>query len=224
MAVEIFPTAVPVDESQLRERANFVRGFSKNFHIDADDGIFTPLTCWPYIAKGRYQDFDLLAAEGLETEVHLMVQDPREIGRRFAEAGARAVFGHVETFANVEDAKETLGSWRALGAKEVGMAILLDTPLRVLDDMVQFCDFLCLMGSAQIGAQGAKFDPNVIERAREVHKRFPVLQLEVDIGVSEDTIHDLALAGVTRFAVGSALARSENPANTHAQLLSLAQL
>ena len=222
--IEIFPTAVPKDEKELADRADFARKFSKNFHIDADDGILTPLICWPYVSKGIFDTFDLSATQGLETEVHLMVQDPREIGRRFARAGARAVFGHVETFRDVGDAKQTLDSWKAEGARETGMAILLGTPLEILEGLAPLCDFLCLMSSAQIGAQGAQFDPKVIERIKTVHSRYPELQLEVDIGVSEKTIGDLARAGATRFAAGSVLAKAPDPAAAYEHLIQLASV
>ncbi|MBI5469786.1 hypothetical protein HY968_00480 [Candidatus Kaiserbacteria bacterium] len=220
--IEIFPTAVPKDVNELAERANFARKFAKNFHIDADDGILTPLICWPYVAKGEFVDFDLSTTHGLETEVHLMVQDPREIGRRFARAGARAVFGHVETFRDVKDATETLDSWKEEGAREAGMAILLDTPLNVLDGMIPLCDFLCFMSSAQIGAQGAQFDPRVIDRIKATHERYLELQIEVDIGVSDKTIGDLAKAGATRFAAGSALAKAPDPKVAYENLMRLA--
>jgi ribulose-phosphate 3-epimerase len=220
--IEIFPTAVPKDADDLAERAAFVRGFSTNFHIDADDGIFTPLVCWPYVAKGEFADFDLSAAEGLDTEVHLMVQDPREIGRLFARVGARAVFGHVETFLNVEDAKQTLSSWKAEGAREAGLAILFDTPLEILDPFVSLCDFVCFMASAQIGAQGATFDSHIIDKIKLAHEKYPGLQIEVDIGVSENTIGDLVRAGATRFGVGSAISKAPDPATAYAALVSAA--
>jgi len=219
---EIFPTAVPKDENDLKECARFVSTFSKNLHIDADDGIFTPITCWPYTAGGILEEFDLSSVQALETEVHLMVQDPREIGRKFARAGARAVFGHVETFTDAEDARQTLESWRREGAREVGMAILLDTPVEALGPFVSLCDFVCFMSSAQIGSQGAQFDFRVLERIRTTHDLYPDLQIEVDIGVSEKTIDSLVQAGVTRFAVGSAITRADDPAAVYNRLLELA--
>lgn len=220
--IEIFPTAVPKDAQELLERANFIRNFSTNIHIDADDGIFTPVVCWPYRTKGEFVSFDLTAVKGLKTEVHLMVQDSREIGRHFARAGAYAVFGHVETFKDVQDAKTTLDSWKVEGAQQSGMAILLDTSLDIFETYAPLCDFFCFMASAQIGAQGATFDTRVIERIQAAHRRFPDLQLEVDIGVSQNTITDLARAGATRFSVGSAIAKSPDPAQTHKELLELA--
>ncbi len=221
--IEIFPTAVPADIEELAERAAFVRKFSNLFHIDADDGILTPIVCWPYTAKGEFGTVDLSTANGLEVEVHLMVHDPREIGRAFARAGARAVFGHVETFRDVEDARETLNSWKAAGAREAGFAVLFDTPLETLDPFIPLCDFLCFMSSPRIGAQGAQFDPRVIERIRATKKKYPTLLLEVDIGVSEKTIAELARAGVTRFAAGSSIAKAADPKIAYENLKTIAE-
>ena len=221
--VEIIPTCVPQSAAELKECARTIRAFSSHIHIDIVDGAFAPSYTWPYVEHGVFAEFDLLGAAGLSEEVHLMVEEPHEIGADFARAGAFRVIGHVEAFSNAEETHAALDVWRRSGAREVGLGILMETPLEVLEHHMLMVDVVHMMTIASIGTQGISYDPRAPARISELHARYPEVLISVDGGVSEANIADLVRAGARRFGVGSAIAKAPDPAAQYLRLKSLAE-
>jgi ribulose-phosphate 3-epimerase len=164
----------------------------------------------------QWSQLDRLAQEKLPhasdlfLEAHLMVQKPKELGHVLIRAGVRRILAHVEAFSTESDMGECLHSWRIAGA-EVGLAIVLDTPLERMSRIMQEVDTVQVMGIAHIGVQGNPFDPRSLDRVREIRLKYPSLMIEVDGGVTERTIRGLMLAGVNRCAVGSAIIAAADP-------------
>jgi len=221
--IEIIPTYVPHDSEDLALGAEKVRTFASNIHIDVDDGIFAPHITWPYVREGVFDPFDLAALAALDVEIHLMVAQPREIGMAFARAGALRILGHVEAFASEDEAHTTLKEWRKEGASEVGLGILLGTPLEVLDHHRYVVDSVHMMSIATIGVQGIPYEPSAPERIRALHERYPDILIGVDGGVSPNNIADLVRAGARRFGVGSAISKSDNPKAAYESIKALAE-
>jgi ribulose-phosphate 3-epimerase len=221
--IEIIPTYVPRDLEDLRHGVEIVRSFASAIHIDIDDGKFTPTTTWPYTQPGIFGDIGLGAAVGIDAEMHLMVEESREIGIAFARAGASRILGHVEGFADGKEIFHALQAWRDAGAREVGLGLLLTTPLEVIEPYLIQCNVVHLMSIATIGTQGIPYDASAPARIAEFHARFPQTLISVDGGVSEKNIADLARAGARRFGVGSAIMKAENPTQTYRRLQTLAQ-
>ncbi len=221
--IEIVPTYVPQSLEDLAEGAGKIQAFASSIHVDVDDGIFAPHTTWPYTDHGVFEPFDLSSLSGLDIEVHLMVEEPREIGLAFARAGARRILGHVEAFSTKEETHETLDVWRKNGAREVGLGILMDTPFELLEHHVFIVDFVHMMSIATIGTQGIPFDPRSVERIAEFHALHPDILISVDGGVSESTIASLVKAGARRFGVGSAISQAADPKAAYENLKTLAE-
>jgi len=217
-AVEIIPTCVPRNPRELTMSVQKIRSFSHTIHLDIDDGIFTPALTWPYTAPGNFSDVTLQPFAGMDVHVHLMVKSPRDIGVAFSRAGAASVFGHIESFGSTHEVEETLEVWRKSGALEVGLVILIDTPLEVLRPVIQFCDVVQVMSIASIGLQGASFDPRAIERIAELHSRYPEHIIMADGGVSEENISKLMSAGAVRFGIGTAIMKEPDPAVAYARI------
>jgi len=212
--LEIIPTVVPkVFEDVVEARKRF-GAFAPTLHIDAADGIFAPNKTWMPLSGEKLPD-----AASIKYEAHLMIDNPLSIGVAFARAGATRVIGHVEAFNNAECAQEAFDMWQKAGAKEVGVAILLETRLEELASYAQLCDFVHMMTIAKIGRQGFPFDPKSIERIKEVRSRYPNMLISVDGGETEDNVSDLAHAGATRFCIGKALAKAKDPAKEYSRLL-----
>ena len=222
-SVEILPTCVPQGAADLAACARAIRPFSSEIHIDITDGIFAPSLTWPYAKQGEFGDFDLSGAAELVKEVHLMVEEPRKIGIQFAKAGAFRILGHVEAFQSEEDAHGALDAWKRSGAREVGLGILMDTPLEVLEHHLLIVDVVHMMSIARIGTQGIPFDPRSIERIAEFHERHPEILISVDGGVAGSNIADLIRAGARRFGVGSAIAKAADPRKAFHALQTLAE-
>ncbi len=231
MAIEIIPTnTCPTDFAELSERSAFFAQFSEWVQLDVSDGLFTQTRSWPYnerqwveleaLANGSQQ---LPSTPRLKYEAHLMVEEPRELGLRLAEAGIQRIIGHVEGFADEKEIRGALDAWRLGGASEVGLAILLDTPLPVLEPLIPACDVVQVMSIATLGQQGAPYDVRAIARIQELHAKYPDLVISVDGGVSEKNIAELVYAGATRFGVGSAITKAADPAKAYAHLQNLAE-
>ena len=229
--IEIVPTnTCPPDFAELSRRSESFADFAPQVQLDIDDGVFAPEISWPY-QGGQWSELEdmavrakaLPASDMLMYEVHLMVEDPFHIGELMARVGAMRILAHVETFENEKSAKDAFLAWRSAGAKEVGLAILIDTPLSALDLIIPFCDVVQIMSIAKLGYQGAQFDVRAFDRIKELHAKYPDLMIEVDGGVSESNIAELVRAGARRFGVGSAISRSENPADAYSRLKKLAE-
>ncbi len=220
--IDVIPTCVARDANELAAAIGRARVFSARIHVDVDDGLFAPHLSWPYEAEGVYAPFDLSAMAGLSVDVHLMVEEPREIGAAFARAGATCVVGHLEAFEHADEARAALEAWRAHGAPRVGLALLLGTPLEALVEVAAASDVLHLMSIATIGTQGIPYAPLSSARVARARALFPGAVIAVDGGVNESNIADLVRAGATHLYVGSAIMHSADPASAYARLCDIA--
>ena len=218
--IEIIPTnTCPPDLAEMSKHSEFFAQFAEWVQLDISDGAFTSALSWPY-HEGQWDELESMAAGAVELpsapplryETHLMVEEPRELGLRLAEAGIERIIGHVEAFGDEKEILAGLDSWRSAGpakggagAREVGLALLLDPPLPVLLPMIGACDVVQVMSIATLGAQGAPYDVRAIARIKELHTKYPELTISVDGGVSLKNIAELAAAGGDPLWVGFAL-------------------
>lgn len=214
---EIIPTVVPqslADVSSARERYAFT---TPNLHIDIADGVFAPNTTW------KIGPLERLPESGSAVyEAHLMVTHPLQTGIAFVRAGAKRVIAHVESFDHAEQASEVFDMWQRAGVQEIGIAILLSTPLEELPFYVQLADFVHVMTIEKIGKQGIPFDTRGIDRVAQLHAKYPDLMISTDGGGTHDTVESLAKAGARRFCVGSALTKAKNLEKEYSRLLQAA--
>lgn len=222
-SAEIIPTCVPSSAEDLAEKARAISAFAPIIHIDIVDGLFAPSHTWPYSAQGVFGAFDLSNISGLTAEIHLMVEEPLDIGTQFCEAGAFRIIGHVEAFEDADHAHSALRTWKRNGTREVGLGILMHTPLEVLEHHLLAMDLVQMMTIPTIGRQGIPYDQGAPARVREAHERYPELLISVDGGVSETNIAELSRAGASRFCAGSAIAKAPDSAAAYKSLQRLAQ-
>lgn len=229
--IEIIPTnTCPPDLAELSRRSELFSSFAPFTQLDVGDGKFVPEASWPY-RKGQEADvqkmlegsLSLPLCDRLFYEIHLMVEEPLEIGKALARAGAKRIIGHIEGFADKREALYALESWKHIDTLEAGFALLLDTPIPVILPVMGECDVVQLMSIASLGYQGAKFEERVILRIEELHAQYPDLAIEVDGGVSEKNIAQLVRAGARRFGVGSAISKADNPRAAYENLKALAE-
>ena len=222
--IEINPTWVPQGVDDLREAISTAKNLGASLHIDVNDGLFSRPFTWPYVGEGMIGEFDTSFLNGEIFGAHLMVSDAREIGEFFIKAGAHSIVVHVESLdGDVGAARSLCEAWRALGVREIGLAILLDTPTEDLNPLLPFFDFIHVMSVATIGAQGAPFDPRAINRIRELHERLPDFPIADDGGDSAANIASLVRAGATRFSIGSAIMRAADSAGAYAEIKTAAE-
>jgi ribulose-phosphate 3-epimerase len=204
--IEIAPSILSADFSRLGEEILAVQeGGATIIHVDVMDGKFVPnITIGLPVVKS------LRKATGLTIDAHLMIEEPGRYAAQFAEAGADMVSVHVEADVHLQ---RTLTSIREAGAK-AGVAINPATPLTALEEALPYADFILLM-SVNPGFGGQKFVPTMMDKLRRLkdmiyQKALPV-RIEIDGGVDEHNIGDVAAAGAEIIVAGSAVFGKEDP-------------
>jgi ribulose-phosphate 3-epimerase len=166
-------------------------------HWDVMDGVFVPnLTMGPDIIASTKRH------STVGFEAHLMVVNPDELLGRYIDAGCELVIVHAEACTHLH---RTLTRIRELGAKS-GVALNPHTPVSVVENVLDETDLILAMtvnpgfgGQAYIPAMETK-----IARLRAMaNASGHNISIEVDGGITEDTIVGAAAAGADVFISGS---------------------
>ncbi len=204
MAVQITPSILNADFAALG--AEVARIPSADWvHVDVMDNHFVPnLTFGPAMVEA------LTRATDVPLDTHLMIEDPDREAPAYVEAGSGSVTFHVEAArAPVRLAREI----RALGAR-ASMALNPATPIEPYQDLLPELDMVLLM-TVEPGFGGQKFLDLVlpkIRRTRALLDQHGVeTWLQVDGGVSLETIGRCAEAGADVFVAGSAVYSADDP-------------
>jgi ribulose-phosphate 3-epimerase len=206
VGVQISPSILSADFTDLAGEVARISRSADWVHVDVMDNHFVPnLTIGLPVVERLAQVSDL------PLDCHLMIADVDRWAVSYAEAGARSVTFHVEASgAPVRLAREL----RAAGVF-AGMALKPATDVEPYADLLGELDMLLLM-TVEPGFGGQKFLDIVlpkIRRARELVKdRDLELWLQVDGGVSAETIERCADAGADVFVAGSAVYGADDPA------------
>jgi ribulose-phosphate 3-epimerase len=216
MSVQIAPSLLAADFARLADEADTVSGAADWLHVDVMDGHFVPnLTIGLPVVEALQRHVRL------PLDCHLMISDPDRWAPGYAEAGARSVTIHIEA---ASAPIRTLRAIRAAGAR-AGLAFNPGTPVVSEADLLSEVDMLLLM-TVEPGFGGQEFLDLVlpkIRRARElISSRGGEIWLQVDGGVSEETIGRCAEAGADMFVAGSAVFGSRDHAGAVKVLRDLA--
>jgi len=185
-------------------------------HVDVMDNHFVPnLTIGLPVVKS------LRAATKLPMDIHLMIEAPDVWAPQYAELGCESVTFHAEAArAPVRLAREL----RSQGAKSA-MALKPASPIEPYLDMLGELDMLLLM-TVEPGFGGQSFLDLILPKIRRARAAVDDLggqiALQVDGGISAETIERAAEAGADTFVAGSAVYSAQDPAAAIAQLRTLA--
>jgi ribulose-phosphate 3-epimerase len=200
--IQIAPSVLPADFSRLGEACQSLeKAGVDRIQWDVMDGRFVPnLTFGPdVIASCR-------PLVEVPFEAHLMVEQPDELAHRYVEAGCIRLIVHAEACRHLH---RTLGAIRDLGA-EAAVALNPATPADAVAHVLDLVDMVLVM-TVNPGFGGQRYiatmEPKIVQIAAMIEASGHDVDIEVDGGITPDTIGGAASAGANVLVAGSALFR-----------------
>ena len=194
------PSILAADFTKLGEEIRAAEAAGADWiHVDVMDGRFVP-----NISMGQFIVEACRRVTQLPLDVHLMIEKPEEHLETFAKAGASRLTVHVETCPHIH---RTLQFIKLLGC-EAGVTLNPGTAFGAIEPVLGEADLVLVM-SVNPGFGGQGFIPESLARIMEIRKKLDALGssawLEVDGGVSVETISKLKEAGTTAFVAGTSV-------------------
>ena len=196
----IAPSIIASDFTHLADEISVIESASADWlHMDIMDGHFVPtITVGPLFVQACKR------ATKLPIDAHLMISDPDQYLEVSAKAGANNITVHVETCPNLP---QTIQKIKSLGCT-AGVTLNPATPASALDSVLPLVDLVLVM-SVKPGYSGQSFMPEMISKVEEIRNKLNALRskayLEVDGGISAETLPLMYKAGANVFVAGSAV-------------------
>lgn len=211
---QIVPSLLVDSREEFERRLRLVERDATLVHVDVLDGTLFPATNW----------YDAEAVASMKSpaafELHLMVENPLPILEtwRMHVPGLKRAIVHAEIDRPVGAVIREVKNW----GLEMGIALNPESPLEEIHEFVRMMDQLTLMG-IHPGASGQPFlGASILEKIREVKKRYPDVLVEMDGGATSALIPDLVAAGCDRIVAAHAVFGAQDPAAALASLSRLA--
>jgi ribulose-phosphate 3-epimerase len=196
----IAPSILSADFTRLGEEVQAVEAAGADWiHADVMDGHFVPnITFGPLVVAA------VRKITRLPIDVHLMIESPDRYIQAFAEAGADWISVQVETCPHLNRAVQQI---KKAGTR-AGVVLNPSTPLSALDWVLEYIDYVLIM-SVNPGFGGQAFIGNSLDKIRRLRRiigdRGLPTRIEVDGGIKENNIAEVAAAGADVFVAGSAI-------------------
>jgi ribulose-phosphate 3-epimerase len=213
VSVRIAPRVLSADLGRLREEVEqAVAGGAEWIHVDVMDGHFVPnLTFGAPIIRA------LRGITDRPLDVHLMVQHPERYLAEYADAGASVFTFHAEATVHVQ---RHLAAARERGML-AGLALNPGTPVGYVEEVVDDLDLVLVM-SVNPGYGGQSYLPASTDKIRRVRavldRAGSRAALEVDGGITAETIAEAWGAGGDTFVAGTAVFGAGDPARAVREL------
>lgn len=215
LEIRITPSILNADFSKLDQEIESIAGVSDLIHLDVMDDVFVPNFTFDFEAASK-----IVENSSLGIDAHLMVANVDEIAIQYAEIGCASVTIHAEATTNIPS---TLRNIRKAGARS-SLGIKPNTDISQYEDLIDDVDMFLIM-TVEPGFGGQKFMENMMDKVRRTRKIIGdrPIWLQVDGGISMDTIQIALEAGADTFVVGSAVFNAPNPAQMVVSIREFAQ-
>ena len=216
MPVRINPSILAADFANFERELGRI-STADLVHVDIMDNHFVPnLTFGPAMTE-RLQELATIPLD-----VHLMIDDPDRWAPGYAELGAYSVTFHAEAAANAVALARKL---RDIGAR-AGIALKPGTDVEPYLDLLPEFDQVLVM-TVEPGFGGQSFIESTMPKLQKLRTAVTAsgldVWLQVDGGITEETIVIAAENGADTFVAGSSVFRSAEPADAIATLRAAAQ-
>ena len=207
MTVRIAPSLLSVDFARLADDLAMIESAGADWlHVDVMDGVYVP-----NLSFGVKVIETVRKLTTLPLDVHLMTVEPEKYFDSFAKAGANGLTIHVETTPHLHRQLTRIKELGCLAGATMNPATSLESVREVADDL----DLLLIM-SVNPGFGGQKFIPQSLDKIRRARQLLDsagsMAILEVDGGITRDTIRSCYEAGANTFVAGNAIFSAADPA------------
>ncbi len=202
---KIAPSILSADFSKLgQEILSLEKALADYIHIDVMDGAFVP-----NITIGNEVVKSLRKVTNLPFDVHLMINNPDNHIKSFAEAGSDIITIHAESSIHLDRSLDLIKSYDKL----VGVSLVPSTSENILDYIIEKVDLILVM-TVNPGFGGQKFLSSQLKKIENIRKKIDKIgkkiELEVDGGINNITAPQVINAGADVLVSGSYIFSSQS--------------
>ena len=215
--IELAPSILSADFTRLGEEVHAAaEGGAALLHVDVMDGHFVPnITIGPPVVAS------LRKVTELPLDCHLMIENADEYIPAFIEAGADWISVHQEACIHLNRTLNLIRSHEA----QAGVVLNPSTPVESLSEVLDLVDHVLVM-SVNPGFGGQKFIPGALHKIMRLSQiraeRKLNFRIEVDGGISLETVAAVVRAGAEVLVAGNAVFGSGDPKSNAQKLLKAA--